>query len=262
MIPDFQSIMLPLMNNIQDGQEHSTKLTHDQLAKHFNLTEEERNEFLPSGNQRIFYNRVFWAKAHLKMAGLIENTRRGYFKITTLGMDALSKGPAQINIAFLKQFPGYKESITSSKSAVERQAVEIESPLALETPQESLDHSYLKIKFALEEDVLSKVKSCSPYFFEKLVVKLLMKMGYGGTSDESGIITGKSGDEGIDGVIKQDPLGLDMIYIQAKKWDSVVSRPEIQKFAGALLAKAPRRVCSSPRQDFRRKRCSISPGMK
>jgi restriction system protein len=242
MIPDFQSIMLPLLSAVKDEQEHSTVEVYKVLGASFKLTEEELNKYLPSGNQKIFYNRVFWAKAHLKMAGLLENTKRAHFKITTLGKETLSKNPNQINIAFLKQFPGYKESISGSKeeSSVQNNSIEETSSIS-ETPQESLDKSFQIIKSNLEEELLSKVKLCTPAYFEKIVVDLLIKMGYGGPDENAGVITGKSGDEGIDGIIKQDPLGIDMIYIQAKKWDGVVGRPEIQKFAGALTGQGAKK---------------------
>ena len=241
-IPDFQSIMLPLLNELKDGQEHVTSLVYEHLAKQFTLTEEELSKYLPSGTQKVFYNRVFWAKAHLKMAGLIENTRRGYFKITAAGKDVLIKNPAQLNIAFLKQFPRYKESISSSKEVNEVQSITSEGIITnSETPQEALDKSYQSIRTNLEAELLSKVKLSTSSFFEKIVVDLLIKMGYGGRDDNAGIITGKSGDEGIDGIIKQDPLGIDMIYIQAKKWDGVVGRPEIQKFAGALTGQGAKK---------------------
>lgn len=239
-IPDFQSIMLPLLNEVKDEQEHSTVEVYKALGPFFNLTEEELNKYLPSGNQKIFYNRVFWAKAHLKMAGLLENTKRGHFKITAIGKKALASNPTIINIAFLRQFPGYKESISGTKEVTDSQTA-IEETISTETPLETLDKSYQSIKANLEEELLSKLKLSTPAFFEKVVVDLLLKMGYGGADNNAGVITGKSGDEGIDGVIKQDPLGIDMIYIQAKKWDGVVGRPEIQKFAGALTGQGAKK---------------------
>jgi restriction system protein len=238
-IPDFQSIMLPLLKITGDQAEHSTSATHDSLAIHFNLSETELNQYLPSGNQRIFYNRVFWAKAHLKMAGLIENTKRGFFKITLLGVEVLLQKPPLINIAFLKQFPGYKENIGGTKETAPLQQNDESNK---QTPQETFDISYQRIKENLEQELLTKVKAGTDFFFEKLVVKLLMKMGYGGADEAAGTVTRKSGDEGIDGIIKQDPLGLDMIYIQAKKWtDTVIGRPEIQKFAGALTGQGAKK---------------------
>jgi len=233
-IPDFQTIMLPFMQHIADGQEHTTTETHDSLAKLFSLTDEEANQYLPSGNQKIFYNRVFWAKAHLKMAGLIENIKRGHFKITQVGKDALSKKPKEINLRFLKQFPGYLENTgrTKEEEKVIDHSVDIELK---ETPEEILANNFLKIRKNLALELLSKVKLCTPGFFENLVVELLVKMGYGGTIKEAGKATRLTSDGGIDGIIKEDKLGLDFIYIQAKRWDNQsVGRPDIQSFVGAL----------------------------
>jgi restriction system protein len=234
-IPDFQSIMLPLLTEANDGQEHSTKDAYKSMASMFTLSEEELERYLPSGNQKVFYNRVFWAKAHLKMAGLVENTKRGHFKITQAGKDVLAKKPNRINITYLRQFPSYLEATNRPKEdSVDSQIMESGLDF-FETPEENLDRSYLKIREVLEVELLSKVKSCSPSFFEKLVIDLLVRMGYGGSNEEAARLIGKPGDEGIDGIIKEDRLGLDTIYVQAKKWDTtVVGRPEIQKFVGAL----------------------------
>lgn len=248
-IPDFQSIMLPLLNCVGDGHEYSTKVVHDDLARHFGLTEAELNQYLPSGKQRIFYNRVFWAKAHLKMAGLLENTRRGFFRITQAGKEVLMTSPPEVNIRLLKQFPEYVDNV-SGKAREEQEISDLESTQAASTPEETLENSYLKIRKALAQELLSKVKLCSPAFFEQLVVDLLVKMGYGGSLKEAGESLGRVGDEGIDGIIKEDRLGLDVIYIQAKRWEGVVGRPELQKFVGALAGKEPKRECLLPRLIF------------
>lgn len=238
-IPDFQSIMLPLLTELKDGEEHSTTQVYERLAQAFTLSEEQLNKYLPSGNQKVFYNRVFWAKAHLKMAGLLENTKRGHFKITNEGRLALDKNLPQINIAFLKQYPSYLESLNKSKEPV---VVNLDETLKyFETPEESLDNSYVKIRENLAIELMSKVRSSTPQFFENLVVELLVKMGYGGSKQEAGQSIGRSGDEGIDGIIKEDKLGLDVIYIQAKRWQGVVGRPEIQKFVGALAGQGAKK---------------------
>lgn len=242
MIPDFQTLMLPFMQHIKDGKEHSTTETHDSLAKHFNLTDEDLNQYLPSGNQKTFYNRVFWAKAHLKMAGLLENTKRGHFIITDKGKEVLSKNPSIINLKFLKQFPEYIENTGKSKNDDKTSNVEPDIDIeSSATPEEILESNYLKVRKNLALEILSKIKSCSPAFFENLVVELLVKMGYGGTIKEAGKSIGRSGDEGIDGIIKEDRLGLDIIYIQAKRWENVVGRPEIQKFVGALAGQGAKK---------------------
>jgi restriction system protein len=242
MIPDFQTLMLPFMQHIADGKEHSTIETHDSLAQQFKLTEEELNQYLPSGNQRTFYNRVFWAKAHLKMAGLLENTKRGHFIITDRGKQVLSAKPTVINLKFLKQFPEYIENSGKSRTDEKLNSAETDNDVELNaTPEEILESNYLKVRKNLALEILSKIKSSPPAFFENLVVELLVKMGYGGTIQEAGKSIGRSGDEGIDGIIKEDRLGLDIIYIQAKRWKDKVGRPEIQKFVGALAGQGAKK---------------------
>src|SRR3990172_5835551 len=231
-IPDFQSVMLPLMRYCADGKEHAISETTDALADQFKLTVEERKALLPSGVQEIFRNRVAWAKSHLKMAGLLANPKRGIYKITERGLEIVRKNPPLINLKFLFQFPEYvafrkthRERPESTDEAENGQAG---------TPEESLESAHEKIRDSLAAEILQKLKSCSPSFFERLVVEVIVKMGYGGTRQDAGKAIGKSGDGGIDGIIKEDKLGLDTIYIQAKRWENTVGRPEIQKFVGAL----------------------------
>lgn len=235
--------MLPFLQHIADGNEHSNSEIHDALAAHFALTNEEIEQYLPSGNQGVFYNRVFWAKSYLNMAGLLEYIRRGHFRITKRGKEVLENKPSEINIRYLQQFPEFvtnsRKTRTESKSSptdTEERAehVLITDTELTSTPDEILMSSYLTIRKNLAIGILAKVKKCSPLFFENLVVELLVKMGYGGTIEDAGRSIGRSGDEGIDGIIKEDRLGLDVIYIQAKRWEGVVGRPEIQKFVGAL----------------------------
>ena len=240
MIPDFQTLMLPFLKNIQDGKEHSTTEIIEILTREFNLSPEELEEYLPSGSQKVFYNRVFWAKAHLKMAGLIENLRRGVFKITNDGIDILKKNPEKINLKLLKQFPTYLDSLGKQKEENTNSEIDNVSETT-STPEEILESNYVKIRKNLALELLAKVKSCNPSFFENLVVELLVKMGYGGSIKDAGKSIGRSGDEGIDGIIKEDKLGLDIIYIQAKRWDNVVGRPEIQKFIGALAGQGAKK---------------------
>jgi restriction system protein len=231
-IPDFQSVMLPLMRFCADGTEHAISETTDALADQFKLTDEERKALLPSGVQEIFRNRVAWAKSHLKMAGLLANPKRGIYKITERGLEIVRKNPPLINLKFLFQFPEYvafrkthRERPESTDEAENGQAG---------TPEEALESAHEKIRDSLAVEILQKLKSCSPSFFERLVVEVIVKMGYGGTRQDAGKAIGKSGDGGIDGIIKEDKLGLDTIYIQAKRWENTVGRPEIQKFVGAL----------------------------
>ena len=242
MIPDFQSLMLPLLKSIQNGKDYSTAEVINSLAKEFDLTDEDLSQFLPSGTQKTFNNRVYWAKAHLKMAGLIENLKKGIFKITLEGQKILSENPSNINLRFLKQIPAYTDWLDKSKEENNKEVTEdtdIENEI--ETPEEIIDKNFLKIRKNLALELLSKVKNGTPSFFENLVVDLLVKMGYGGSIKDAGKAIGKSGDEGIDGIIKEDKLGLDIIYIQAKRWDNVVGRPEIQKFVGALAGQGAKK---------------------
>jgi len=232
MIPDFQSLMLPFLKITGDKNEHSTNEVIDTLAKANNLTEEELQQLLPSGKQRTFANRVHWTKAHLKMSCLLQDTKRSHFKITERGIDVLKQNPEVINIKFLRQFQEYLEF--TGKSSPPANTDNKEETSISETPEEQLEAGYLKIRKTLEQELLSKLKTINPSFFEKIVVELLVKMGYGGSIQDAGQAIGKSGDEGIDGIIKEDKLGLDVIYIQAKRWEGVVGRPELQKFVGAL----------------------------
>lgn len=239
-IPDFQTIMLPLMQFASDQQEHSLRETIDALAEHFDLTVEERKQLLPSGRQATFDNRVGWARTHLAKAGLLVSTRRGYYRITERGLDVLTQKPERINVAFLKQYAEFREFIKPSIKENDEKAVSGESE-TVETPEEIIESAYLHVRQELGSELLELIKSCSPTFFERLVVDLLVTMGYGGTRKDAGEAIGGSGDGGIDGIIKEDRLGLDIVYLQAKRWDGTVSRPEIQKFAGALQGQRARK---------------------
>jgi restriction system protein len=231
-IPDFQSIMLPLLRFAGDSKEHSIRETVDSLGTEFDLTDEELKELLPSGQQETFANRVNWAKTYLKKAGLIHSTRRGYFQITDRGLSDLQKNPSRIDIKFLKQ---YREFIDGLKPHL-KQVVAEELPLEheKETPTDTIEAAHQKLQAELASDLLDNIRQTPPSLFEKIVVELLVKMGYGGSRKDAGKAIGRSGDEGIDGIINEDKLGLDVIYIQAKRWKDTISRPEIQKFAGAL----------------------------
>lgn len=238
-IPDFQTLMLPFLEMASEKREYSSNDFLEPLAIKDNLTEEEKSEMLASGSQRIFHNRVHWAKAYLKMAGLIENTRRGFFKIIDRGLKTLEEKPAKITIKYLRRFPDFQtiKDPKKSPSTIEESAEEVMS----KTPQEQIEQAFQTIDNALAQELLQKVKNCTWQFFEKLVIDLLLKMGYGGSKFEAGELIGKTGDEGIDGIVKEDRLGLDVIYIQAKKWDATIGRPEIQKFVGALAGQGAKR---------------------
>lgn len=233
MIPDYQSIMLPLLKYAGDKNEHHIRDAIDQLTNEFGLTEEESKEFVPSGQQLTFDNRVSWAKTYLKKAGLVESTRRGYFRITERGVSVLEDRPDKINMKYLEQYPEFTEFRNSSKSVIEESGGVQE--YGESTPEELMGVGHRKLQNDLAYELLDTIKRCSPSFFERLVIDLLVKIGYGGSrEDAASKVTGKSGDEGIDGTINEDKLGLDTIYVQAKKWENTVGRPEIQKFAGAL----------------------------
>jgi len=234
-IPDYQTIMLPLLQFAGDGKEHSLRETIDFLADEFSLSDEERKELLPSGLQATFDNRVGWARTYMKKAGLMESTRRGYFCITAQGNKVLAQDPQKINVKFLKQFPEFVEFQKPKKKGEI-----ILSPTDI-TPEESLEASYQELHDGLASELLHTIKQCSPEFFERLVVDVLIKMGYGGSRKEAGQAVGKTNDGGIDGIIKEDKLGLDIIYIQAKRWEGTVGRPEVQKFAGALQGQRARK---------------------
>jgi restriction system protein len=225
--------MLPLLKYAGDKNEHHIRDAIEQLAKEFGLKEEERKEVVPSGQQLTFDNRVSWAKTYLKKAGLVESTRRGYFRITERGVSVLEDRPDKINMKYLERYPEFTEFRNSSKSVIEESGDVQEYEES--TPEELMGIGHRKLQNDLAYDLLDNIKRCSPGFFERLVIDLLVKIGYGGSrEDAASRVTGKSGDEGIDGTINEDKLGLDTIYVQAKKWENTVGRPEIQKFAGAL----------------------------
>jgi len=233
-IPDYQSIMLPLLKFAGDNREHTIREAIDYIADTFKLTEQDRKEVLPSGSQYIIDNRVGWARTYLKKAGLLETPKRSYFKITDLGLDVLKKNLPEINTKFLEQFPLFKEFRNTKKEKDEHEEQEIEIS-STQTPQELLEYGYQKIKKDLSQDLLEHVKKGSPRFFERLVVELLLSMGYGGSRRDAGQAIGQSGDGGIDGIIKEDKLGLDVIYLQAKRWEGVVGSKEIRNFVGSLV---------------------------
>lgn len=234
-VPDFQSIMLPLLKLASNGQELSGQELLEKLAKHFDLNDEDINELLPSGKQTRFYNRVGWARTYLIKSKLLEMPRRSFYKITERGQDVLKGNPIRIDMNYLKRFPEY--IVFKEKQNERDDKKKIEETTEESTPEEILEGAYQEIKDNLALEVLENVMSCSPAFFERLVVELLVAMGYGGSWQDAARAVGQTGDEGIDGIIDEDRLGLDTIYIQAKKWANNVGRPEIQKFVGALAGK-------------------------
>ena len=239
-VPDFQSLMLPLLRVAADGKEHSLAEARPLLAAEFKLSAADQNELLPSGRQSRFANRVAWAKVYLQQAGLLLSPRRGHFQTSDRGRELLKAPPARIDIKFLEQYPDFAEFRKRKGDDGEGQAPAA-TEAELETPEEALEAAHLKMRGSLASEVLGRVKAGSAQFFERMVVELLLKMGYGGSRTDAGQAIGKSGDEGIDGIISEDRLGLDIVYLQAKKWDGTVGRPEVQKFVGALHGKRARK---------------------
>lgn len=238
-IPDYQSIMLPLLKKLADGQVHKLKNVTDVLAQDFQLTEAERKEMLPSGQQATFDNRTGWARTYMKKAGLINSPKRGYVQISARGQEVLATYPESINVKFLEQFDEFIEF--RNKRRETKDGEQDGSQTEDQTPEEQLETAYQLLRSELAEELITSIKNCSPAFFERLVVDLLVNMGYGGSRREAGQAIGRSGDGGIDGIIKEDRLGLDIIYLQAKRWEDSVGRPEIQKFAGALQGQRARK---------------------
>lgn len=229
-IPDFQSTMRPLLCAVEDGVEAPFQQAFEKVCRYFQLTEAEMQELLPSGTQTIIKNRVSWARTYLKKAGLIL-APRGKIQITERGRTALVECPERVDIRYLQKYPEFQAFQTlkrDNKTSGDHPATE-ES-----TPEEQLAIAYQSMRNTLAADILENIQKQTPAFFEKLVVDLMLKMGYGGSREEAGRATQLSADGGIDGVIHEDRLGLDTIYLQAKRWENTVGRPEIQKFAGAL----------------------------
>ncbi len=231
-VPEYHRLMLPLLRIASDGKEHNLSEAIELLAKEFNLSEADRNEILPSGRQSKFDNRVGWARTYLKKAVLLESTGRAKFKITSRGVEVLKSNPPLIDSRFLMQFPEFVEF----KTIPVQDEAEPHEELAQQeqTPEELLETSYQSLRRNLAQDLLERAKRCSPRFFEQLVVDLLVAMGYGGSRADAGQAVGRSGDGGIDGIIKEDKLGLDFVYVQAKRWEGTVGRPVVQGFAGSL----------------------------
>lgn len=238
-IPDYESCMLPLLKLLADGETHTMKEASQKIADFFKLTDEERHEVLPSGQQTYIHNRVGWAKSYMKKAGLLENPSRGKTRITEEGRTVLAEAPARINCEYLKRYPTFVEFWKQKRKPASPGNDEMPEPRPLsdeQTPDEAIQSAYDSIRDALADDLLEQVSNCSPVFFERLVLDLLIAMGYGGALPDAGSHIGKSGDGGIDGIISEDKLGLDIICVQAKRWKDCVGRPLVQAFAGSMEA--------------------------
>ena len=249
-IPDFQSMMLPLLEVTSDGKRYSNREVGNALAVRFGVTDDELAQVLPSGVQTTFDNRLCWAESHLKKAGLVESPSRGSLLITEQGRAVVNQRPSKVNIRFLKQFPAYD---WHKKDRPEDDIADADDQ-AESTPEELLESSYRALRSKLADELLDKVKNGSPLFFEQMVVKLLVAMGYGGSREDAGKAIGRSGDGGIDGIINEDRLGLDIVCIQAKRWrDNSVGREVVQAFAGSMEGhRAEKRESSSQRRRSRK----------
>ena len=241
MIPDYQTLMRPVLECAAAGETRIGDAV-EQLAEKLGLTPDERAQLLPSGKQTMFANRVHWAKTYLVKAGLAEGTRRGYYRITPRGQAALADVMGTINNAYLdqfKEFQDFKVKVNEADGATATTPAQASAPLSTETPDEALRKAHGAITGALAADLLDRVRKATPAFFEKLIVELLLAMGYGGTSEEAGRALGQSGDDGVDGVIDQDPLGVDQIFVQAKRYaeGNNIGAGAIRDFYGALSLK-------------------------
>jgi restriction system protein len=234
-VPDFQSFFKPLLEIAGDDNEHAIKDARKMIASHMKLTDEDLTDLLPSGTQTKFDNRVAWAKIYLTKARLLETPRRAHFRITDRGRSLLKEGHERIDVKILNRYPEFIEFHTAKSDQPPSSSPSEVSPI--ETPEETLQKAYQSIRNELATEILDRIKGNSPQFFEHLVVDIMVAIGYGGSHADAGKSIGQSGDEGIDGIIKEDRLGLDVIYLQAKRWTGTVGRPEIQKFVGALHGK-------------------------
>lgn len=233
-IPSYQTLMLPLLRLVAERGSLNRADAIQLLANEFKLTDAERRELLPSGKISVIQSRAGWARTYLVKAGLLASSQRGVVVITDRGKKALSEGLQNIDGQYLKQYQEFRDFLSSSNKVGENEPI---VDAAQGTPEEVLDAAYSQLKNQVLSETIDKIKSCSSQFFENLVVDIVVRMGYGGSRSDAGRAVGQSGDEGIDGIINEDRLGLDVIYLQAKRWEANVSRPEIQKFAGALQGK-------------------------
>lgn len=230
----YQDYHKNVLKVLSDDNVYKNKEIRQKVIQDYNYSDEELNETLPSGNNRIT-DRINWSITYLKNAKVIENVKRGHYKITQRGKELLEQNQ-EITDETLKQFPEFCEYLDRSNGKFPQYPTETHEDMPTEkTPLEEIEYNFSKINNDLSNELLETIKNMSPDLFERLVVDLLLKMGYGGSREDAGRAIGKSGDEGIDGIINEDILGLDNIYIQAKRWENVVGRPEIQKFAGALI---------------------------
>jgi restriction system protein len=243
-VPDFQTLMLPVLKQLAAGGEQPPVKVREAVATALQLTPEDLAALLPSGRQTTFANRVAWALGYLKQAGLLESPRRGVYRLTDRGQAALSDNVDRVDIQYLKRFPefvAFRTPGTPTQPDVDLMPESAKADASSLTPDEQMRVGYARLRESLAAQVLERVRQVTPKFFEELVVDLLVAMGYGGSREDAAAVVGRSGDEGIDGIIKEDRLGLDAIYVQAKRWKDSVGRPDIQRFAGALQGQRARK---------------------
>jgi restriction system protein len=233
-IPDFQQFLTPVLQITADGGIHTRPALVAKVEERFGITEEDKRELLPSGKQSRVVNRVQWAIQYLRRSGLLDNVSRGQYRISERGKTVLATGPAKIDVKFLRQFPEFLEFVEKRNDDDDDTDAPLARAASKETPTEQLESTYQALRRELAEDLLEKVQQCSPRYFEQIVVDLLVAMGYGGSHAEAGQKTRYTADGGVDGIIKEDKLGLDSIYLQAKRWEATVGRPVVQAFAGSL----------------------------
>ncbi|MBS1523019.1 MAG: restriction endonuclease [Bacteroidetes bacterium] len=261
-IPDYQAIMLPLLRQVADRKTYLFKDIVELLAREFELSEDELKELLPSGQAFLFSNRVGWARTYLKKAGLIDSPKRGTLAITSRGLNILKENPKKIDNILLRRFSEFVDFQSYKKGEDDKPvSSEVLQEADQQTPEETIENSYHAIRQSLAQELLDTVRKLSPLFFERLVVELLVKMGYGGSIKDAGKAIGKTGDEGIDGTIKEDKLGLDIIYIQAKRWQAsnIVGRPELHKFVGALAGQGAKKGIFITTSSFTRDALNYTP---
>ncbi|MBJ7374402.1 MAG: restriction endonuclease [Pseudomonas sp.] len=248
-IPDFQSVMRPVLATVQNGVPLPLNELRERVADQFQLSEDERKERLPSGHQTVINNRVGWARTYLNKAGLLCIPAKGMVQITPRGLDALANGPERITVSWLKQFPEFANFHTAKPQVADLPAA-LDIEISETTPDEQLAEAHQALVQSLADELLAQVRAATPSFFEQMVVDLMIAMGYGGSRKEAGKATQATNDGGIDGIIKEDKLGLDVIYLQAKRWTYTVHRPEIDKFIGALTRQRARKGVFITTSDF------------
>jgi restriction system protein len=233
-VPDFQSFFMPVLQCLADGRERSTVELRERIAADLKLTQEDIAEKLPSGTQTVFANRVAWACVYLTKAGALERPKRAVFRITSRGRELLALNLERLTVRILYRYPEFLAFHKGQRGDSEAEDAQEPKEVRDQTPEEQLADAYKVLRESLANDLLETVKNASPRFFEELVVDLLVSMGYGGSVEDAGRAVGRSGDGGIDGIIKEDKLGLDVVYVQAKRWSNSVGRPVVQAFAGSL----------------------------